>query len=200
MGKGKTLTKDQTDAIRLMAVDEPNREKLARMFGVSRATIYKTLGKVDPEIQREQRHEAMGAIAGRMTGQIRALLDSIENIPANASFQQKAVVLGILSDKLEKIDKRLAESKIEDKFDAIPLPETVEAMLGAIRNEIRVLAPMLQLGLDDKVLAEAKAIEEKTGAKIIDVEYTEIRSIDDIDGGINVTNASPDPKHDNAGT
>ncbi len=177
----KATPQEKIDYIRKMYEDEPNKAKIARMLGVSVRTVYRALGKEDPESQREKRREAMGRITGTMTDRIEALLDSVREIPANASYTQRMVAIGILSDKVEKMDKRMEDSTREDMIAALPIPETVEAMAAALRNEIRQVNLVLQIVPEGpKVIEEARQLEDRTGQKLIEAEFLDIA---DLDGG-----------------
>jgi len=158
---------------------EHNKAKLQRMFGVSRMTVYRALGKTDPDEAREGRQDKMAKLADSLADQALHIADSIKDIPDNASWSQKAVVLGIITDKIEKIDKRLSESRIEEAMEASPIPETIEALAGALRNELRAIGPMIQLL---PVAVEIKQAEQATGHRLIEVSHT-IEHIDDLDGG-----------------
>lgn len=178
----KPIPEETLQAIRTMYETEKNKAKLARVFSVSISTVYKALGKQDPETQREERSERMGRIAGSMAQRIEELVNGLET-PENATYMQKATVVGILTDKLEKLDKRLAESKQEEVLASLPMPETVEALAGALRNDIRSIAFVLQLNpAADKLVREVRQIEAELDRKLVPVE-AEIESIDDIDAG-----------------
>lgn len=170
------------EGIKKMYLEEPNKAKLARMFGVSLSTIYRALGKVDPETQREVRNEAMARILGKMSTAVEALVDDLQVAPEDASYMQKATVAGILTDKIEKLDKRLAESKHEDILASIPLPETVEAMAGALRNELRSVETILQLNSAAAgIVAEVRRMERNIGQRLVAVDVTDVTTIDDLD-------------------
>lgn len=164
------------EGIRLMYETEPNKSKIARMFNVSKSTVYKALGKTDPEEQRERRREAMGRIAGKMTAKIETLMDGLD-VPENATPMQKATIVGILTDKVEKLDKRLEDAEREDEIQANPLPETVEALAGVLRNEIRAMGFILKLDEAKPIVAE---VEKIVSTKIVDAE---VLSLDDLYGG-----------------
>jgi len=180
-GKGVEIPQETLQGIRDMyhIHGEHNKAKLQRMFGVSRMTVYRALGKTDPDEAREGRQDKMAKLADSLADQALHIADSIKDIPDNASWSQKAVVLGIITDKIEKIDKRLSESRIEEAMEASPIPETIEALAGALRNELRAIGPMIQLL---PVAVEIKQAEQATGHRLIEVSHT-IEHIDDLDGG-----------------
>ena len=176
---GKLIAADTLDGIRKMYEDEKNKSKLARMFGVSLTTVYKAIGKEDPTEQNERRREGMAKAADHMQVTIEQLARDLQTVPPNASYQQKAVVLGILSDKVERIDKRLEEAKHEDDVAAMPMPETIEALAGALRNDLRSISFVFNLGVGEDLEKEVRSVEKVTGQKIIDAE---VLSLDDLDG------------------
>jgi len=171
-----SIAPETFEGIRQMYETEPNKSKIARMFGVSLSTVYKALGKVDPEEQRERRRASMGRIAEKMVSRVETLVDGLE-IPEEATYMQRATVIGILTDKVEKLDKRLEESQKEDDQQAAPLPETVEALAGILRNEIRALGHILHLDEAKPIVQEVKKFVE---AKVVEAE---VLSIEDLYGG-----------------
>ncbi len=182
MAKGKAMTAETANGIRQMYEQgELNKSKLARIFGVSVHSVYQAIGKEDPASRREKRQEAMGRIAGTMTDRIEALLNSVKEIPKGASYQQRMVAIGILTDKVEKLDKRLEEAKHDDVLAALPMPETVEAMAAALRSEIRQVNFILNLVPEGRQIVEdARRIEIETSRPIVDAE---VLDISDLDGG-----------------
>jgi uncharacterized protein with ATP-grasp and redox domains len=181
VARGKSLPQETIDGVKKMYEQEPNKNKLARMFGISRRSVFNILGKVDPDEQRERRQEAMGRMADTMAARVEDLLDSVKKIPEKASYQQRMVAIGILTDKIDRIDKRLEESKREDAIAALPMPETVEAMAAALRSEIRQVNFILNLTPEGgRMIEEARRLEAQIGTPIVDAEV--IDSISDLDG------------------
>jgi hypothetical protein len=164
-----------------MSEAETNKAKIARAFGVSVSTVYKTLGKVDPAEQRERRNEAMAQHAEIMQSKISEILKNFD-IPASASLTQKGVILGILTDKVDKIDRRLSESKQEDAAEAAPVPATIEGMMAALRNEMRAIGVIVVERAEPALVAEVRRTEVELGHKLIDVEGEIVDGIDGLDG------------------
>lgn len=180
-GKGVEIPQETLQGIRDMYFihGERNKAKLQRMFGVSRMSVYRALGKTDPDDAREARQDKMAKLADNLADQAMALAEGLKDVPENVAWSQRVIALGIMTDKVEKLDKRLGESRIEEAMEAAPIPETIEALAGALRNELRAIGPMIQLL---PVAVEIKQTEQATGHRLIEVPRS-IAHIDDLDGG-----------------
>jgi len=161
---------------------EPNKALVARTFGVNMSTVYKVLGKEDPEVIREKRREAMSKIASKMTDRVLELVDDLAP-PEDASYMQKATATGIITDKIAVLDKRLMEHEQNDKIEAgdiNALPENLEALVGLVKNDLKSLTMVLGVRFGDSGLMEkVREVEDTLGAKL--VESPEIRNISDLD-------------------
>lgn len=185
--KGQKLPSDVQEGIRQMFALEGNKSLVARRFNVNLSTVYRVLGKEDPEIARENRREALGKLASKLSENALNLVDDVSAIPEDATWYQKNIAMGITVDKVEKIDKRLDEKYRLDQIDSgevMAIPEDVEVIKGMIRNDIKELAVFIgmKLGVDTGNLGDDDLI------KFVEAEVT---TLSDLDGG------TPDAQREN---
>jgi hypothetical protein len=179
--QGQKLPDHVAEGIRQMYSMEPNKALVARTFGVNLSTVYKVLGKEDPEVLREKRREAMSKIASKMTDRVVELVDDLAP-PPDASYMQKATATGILTDKVAVLDKRLMEHEQNDKVESgeiNALPENIEALVGIVRNDLKSLTMVLGVKFGSELLEKVKEVEDSLGTKL--VESPEITKLSDFD-------------------
>jgi hypothetical protein len=179
--QGQKLPEHVKEAIKQMYAVEPNKSLVARTLNVNLSTVYRVLKQEDPEIQREKRREAMGKAAQKLAKNAEVLIDDISTPPEDATYMQKATVMGITVDKWEKLDKRLDDQQKDDKVesgDMFQLPTDVEALAGLIRNDLREIGGMLGYAL---IKGTENLVKEKPEEPVL-VE-AEIITIDDLDPG-----------------
>lgn len=173
--QGAKLPEHIIEGIKQMYALEGNKAAVARAFNVNLSTVYRVLGREDPETARERRAEALGKLASKASEKAQALIDNLEP-PEDATYMQKATAFGIIVDKVEKLDKRLDEKHRLDQFDAgevLALPEDVEAVKGMIRNDLKELAVFIGLKF-----ADLAKLPEPELAKIVEAEVTKLSDMD----------------------
>lgn len=176
--KGQKLPSHVKEGIKQMFLVEPNKSLIARTFGVNLSTVYRTLGKEDPEVVREKRREAMARVAGKISEHVEQMVDNITP-PDDASYMQKMTGFGIAVDKLVNLDKRLDEQQKDAKVESgemLALPEDVESIMGLIRNDMRGLSVLLGVQFASP---QARDVE----AEIVDAQAEEILQLADLDVG-----------------
>jgi len=148
--KGAALPAHVREGIKQMFMVEPNKSLIARTFGVNLSTVYRVLGKQDPEVVREQRQEAMARLASKAAVHAEKIIDNLE-IPEDASYLQKMTGFGIAVDKVKGLDQRLDEKQRLDRADAgeiIALPEDLDSINSFIRNDLSQLCKIIGITID----------------------------------------------------
>jgi len=182
---GKPLSDEKRHAIVELSESGMSRRAVAKAVGVDLTTVYRTLKNFDPDYLEESRRDKMASIIKKMTGIIDRTVDTLEP-PEDASYMQRATVTGILSDKVAVLDRRLQEHKDrEQQVDpsGLALPSSIEALVGAIRNDLRGggLLTLLQVRLDkdgDTLQESVQKLEDQMGVKLIEAEVTKIEDLD----------------------
>jgi len=185
---GKPLSEEKRNAIVELSESGMSRRAVAKAVGVDLTTVYRTLKNFDPDYLEESRRDKMATIIKKMTGIIDRTVDTLEP-PEDASYMQRATVTGILSDKVAVLDRRLQEHKDREQQSdptGLALPNSIEALVGAIRNDLRGggLLTLLQVRLDkdgDTLGDNIQKMEEHLGMKLIEAE--EVKRIEDLDVG-----------------
>lgn len=188
--QGAKLPAHIEEGIKQMYAVENNKAAVARAFNVNISTVYRVLKKEDPEVAREKRTEALGKLATKLSENALKLADDVAEIPENAAWGQKGIMLGIQVDKIEKLDKRLDEKRRLDQVDAgevLALPEDVESIRGMLRNDLKEIAVFLGL----KITTTGEEIEEEQLAQIVEAEVTKIADLDEW-----ATDAQPEDRDD----
>lgn len=164
--KGTKLPAHVVEGIKQMYAVERNKSLIARTFGVNLSTVYRVLGKEDPEVVREARQEALARLASKAAKHAEAIIDNLE-VPADASYLQKMTGFGIATDKATNLDKRLDEKQKDAKVESgeiLELPDSLESLTGLIRNDLRGLSVLLGIQLTDKLnlgpIVDAEVVEE----------------------------------------
>jgi Homeodomain-like domain-containing protein len=182
---GKPLTDEKRHAIVELSESGMSRRAVAKAVGVDLTTVYRTLKNFDPDYLEESRRDKMATIIKKMTGIIDRTVDTLEP-PEDASYMQRATVTGILSDKVAVLDRRLQEHKDREQQadpNGLALPSSIEALVGAIRNDLRGggLLTLLQVRLDkdgDTLGESVQKLEDQMGVKLIEAEVTKIEDLD----------------------
>ena len=182
---GKPLSDEKRHAIVELSESGMSRRAVAKAVGVDLTTVYRTLKNFDPDYLEESRRDKMASIIKKMTGIIDRTVDTLEP-PEDASYMQRATVTGILSDKVAVLDRRLQEHKDREQQadpSGLALPSSIEALVGAIRNDLRGggLLTLLQVRLDkdgDTLQESVQKLEDQMGVKLIEAEVTKIEDLD----------------------
>jgi transposase len=186
--KGNHLLNDtQKEAIYQLVAAGHTKRQVAKTLGVDEKTVYRVLKKKSPEELLEERKEAMARIASKITRHVEESIEKLE-IPENASYVQRMTGIGISVDKMAVLDRRLQEHEDREAGSGpgIQVPNSIEALVGAIRNDLRGggLLTLLQVRLDkdgDTLQESVTKMEEHLGMKLIEAE--EVKRIEDLDVG-----------------
>ena len=174
--QGQKLPADVIEGIKQMYALEGNKSLVARRFNVNLSTVYRVLGKEDPEVARENRREALGKLASKLSENALNLVEDVADIPEDATWYQKQIAMGITVDKVEKVDKRLDEKYRTDQIDAgevMAIPEDVEVIKGMIRNDIKELAVFIGMKL-----GETDNVPTEDLGRIVEAEVTKLSDLD----------------------
>jgi len=180
----KLLTDIQKETIYQMVAMGYTKKDVAKTLGIDQSTVYRILKLRSPQELVEERKEAMARIAGKIAGHVESIIDKLE-IPENASYVQRMTGMGISVDKFAVLDRRLQEH--EDRETASGpgnlLPNSIEALVGAIRNDLRGggLLTLLQVRLDkdgDTLGESVSKLEDQLGMKLIEAEVTKLEDLD----------------------
>jgi hypothetical protein len=177
--QGQKLPSHVREGIKQMYLVEPNKSLIARTFGVNLSTVYRILGKEDPEVVREARQEAMARLASKASKHAEAIIDNLE-VPEDASYLQKMTGFGIAVDKVEKLDKRLDEKQKDARVESgeiMALPDDIESITGLIRNDLRGLSVLL--GIQFAGLPQSRAVD----AEVVEEQAEEVLKLSDLDVG-----------------
>ncbi len=182
--KGVPIADATKKAILQMDANLVPKKDIAKGLGISIATVYRVLKANDTAEQQAHRVEAMERIAGKMATRVEALVDGLD--PGDASYMQRATVAGILTDKIAVLDRRMEEKEKaarETKTESLTIPATIEAMIGAIRNDFKTIdVKILRLVAGDRSVeslqVEAEKLENQIGAKLIEAEVTKVEDLD----------------------
>jgi predicted transcriptional regulator len=181
---GKQLNDIQKETIHQMVAMGCSKKEVAKTLGIDLSTVYRTMKMRSPQELVESRKEAMERIASKIAGHVETIIDKME-VPENASYVQRMTGMGISVDKLAVLDRRLQEH--EDRETASGpgnlLPNSIEALVGAIRNDLRGggLLTLLQVRLDKdgETLGESvNKLEDQLGMKLIEAEVTKLEDLD----------------------
>ena len=184
MTKGDHLmTPAQQETILQLLSIGHTKSSIARAVGVDRATVYRFLKKQSPDQLRESRREAMEKIASRITQHVESQIDRLDP-DEKMTYLQRMTGIGIGVDKMAVIDRRIQEHDDRDT-GAGPgalIPNSIEALVGAIRNDLRGgLLTLLQVRLDkdgDTLEDSVRQLETQMGVKLIEAEVTKIEDLD----------------------
>jgi hypothetical protein len=183
--QGQPLPAHVVEGIKQMYAAEGNKSLVARAFNVNLSTVYRVLGREDPEIARERRREALGQLASKLSDNALRLADDLSTVPEDASYMQKATVMGITVDKVEKLDKRLDDQHKDDRAEAgelVAMPNSIDEIHGLLRNDLRFLVGVLGASVlqglvpkehQDNLTDELQAVE------------AEVEKLSDLDIGAN---------------
>jgi hypothetical protein len=181
--KGAALPDTVREGI-LQSVAMGNTKKMtAEMFGVDITTVYRVLKKVDPEIQKERRREALAKIAGDVSVKVQQHLETLEP-DGDATYMQRATVTGILTDKLVALDKRISDNEKDEMIsEGTMVPESIEALVGVIKNDLREVSTIVGIKFGNAGSgeeAQLKKLEEELAARMVEIDQDEVRKMDDM--------------------
>jgi predicted transcriptional regulator len=178
------LNDTQKETIYQMVAMGHTKRSIAKMLGIDESTVYRTLKRRSPQELLEERKEAMARIASKMTAHVEASIDQLE-IPENASYVQRMTGIGIGTDKIAVLDRRLQEHEDREATGGpgVQVPNSIEALVGAIRNDLRGggLLTLLQVRLDkdgDTLGESVRKLEEELSVKLIEAEVTKLEDLD----------------------
>lgn len=179
--RGQKLPEHIVQGIRQMYAVEQNKSLVARAFNVNLSTVYRVLGREDPEIARERRREALGRLAAKLSDNAEKLVDDLSTTPEDASYMQKATVMGITVDKLEKLDKRLDDQHKDDKLEVAGLtavPNSVEEIQGMLRNDLRFLVGVLGASVLQGLLPKEQRDVVEDDLRVVEAEVKKLGDLD----------------------
>jgi len=177
---GKHMTATQQEAILQLNALGHSKKEIAKTIGVELSTVYRFLKKQQPEELREIRREAMERVAGKIARHVEQSIDKLE-VPEEATYLQRMTGIGIGVDKIAVIDKRLQE---HDDREAAPsaigaIPATIEALVGAIRNDLKSLDfSILRVHLDRDDNALIEGMLETPAPKMIEADVVTLGDLD----------------------
>lgn len=184
MTKGDhVMTPAQQETILQLLSLGHTKASIARAVGVNKSTVYRFLKKQSPDELRESRREAMERIAGRITQHVEAQIDRLDP-DEKMSYLQRMTGIGIGVDKMAVIDRRIQEHDDRDTGSGPGqlIPNSIEALVGAIRNDLRGgLLTLLQVRLDkdgDTLESSVRELETKMGVNLIEAEVTKLSDLD----------------------
>ena len=179
------MTPVQQEAIAQMVAVGMTKMDIAKQMGIDVSTVYRIMKRRDPKQMKEERREAMERIASKLSGLVERTLETLEP-PDDASYMQRQTGMGIMTDKLAVVDRRLQEHEDREVGAGafgVAIPGSIEALVGAIRNDLRGcgLLTLLQVRLDkdgDTLGESVQKLEEQMGLKLVEAEVTKIGDLD----------------------
>ena len=172
-GGKKIPEKTKEIARRLVNKDGEPKAEVARTLGISIRSLYKILGSKSPDKLKEERRDKMAGIQDQAANLAKLAFSEItpEKL-AKSSASQLAIIAGISTDKVEKLDRRITENELEEQGQDLDImPDTLDAMLGAIRNLMREFDPrMLGVKFAGEMKKEVKDLEKILGKNIVEAE------------------------------
>ena len=181
----KMMTDTQKEAILQLVALGRTKKDIAETIGVDQSTVYRFLRKQQPDELKEARREAMERVAQKVTKHVEESLDKLD-VPEEATYLQRMTGIGIGVDKIAVLDKRLQEHDDRDKTPAAGalLPTSIEALVGAIRNDIKSFDfSILRVHLDkeDAALVEGLSLDTPF-PRAVEAEVMRLEDFDDVGG------------------
>lgn len=180
---GNPMSDTQKEAILQLVALGHTKTEIAKTIGVDLTTVYRFLKKQKPEELKESRREALERIASKISKHVEDSIEKLE-VPEEASYVQRMTGIGIGTDKVIAIDKQImAQEAAESAPQVSMLPTNIEALVGAIRNDLKSLdVSILRVHLDkgDAAMVEGLSLETPMPRLVVDAEVT---SLDDLDVG-----------------
>jgi len=131
------------------------KTETAKACKVSIPTVTKVLKTYAPEDIDKARSEVVAQIAGRLNDKVLMAIDAFcpedftGKIGGKApTLMQKATAAAIMIDKRVLLEKHVYEYRKlqeEARASARPIPQDVPALVGAIQNMLKTLAPILPM-------------------------------------------------------
>lgn len=177
----KVMTPTQKEAILQLEAIGHTKKEIAKTIGVDITTVYRYLKKARPEQLKESRREALERIASRMTEHVEKQIDRLDP-DEKMTYLQRMTGIGIGTDKVIAVDKQIMAQEAQEAApqQTALLPSSIEALVGAIRNDIKSLDVSIlrvHLDKDDAALVQDLSLETPL-PRVIDAEVTHIEDLD----------------------
>lgn len=207
--QGRALTPVQKEQIRQTFMITQNKRETARLCSVSEKSVYNVLSEPEePEAIRARSRAAL-QLSGKVHAKTDRILDTISDEDMESGYlkdedgnlifdrqgrpiwmgptlNQKVISAAILADKLPVIDQYRKGITGEDGSDALPAPESINALVSGIRGKLKSLK-MIDVQFEssnEDTVRKAKELLDKAQREIeVDqkIEEAQFVTLDDLD-------------------